>query len=88
MSLDNYRKEIDGLDGELLGVLARRRDVLRKIGAYKKVNSLPTLDPGRKRQVLEHFEARARVLGLDIEFTQKLYELIHDYAVKIEEETP
>ena len=86
MSLAEYRKEIDGLDEELLKVLARRHEVLRKIGAYKKANALPTLDLERKRQVLNHFEANAKMLGLDVEFAQKLYELMHAYAMKTEEE--
>ena len=86
MSLDDYRKEIDILDEELLKILSRRHDVLKKVGAYKKANHLPALDLKRKQQVLKKFETHATLLGLNPEFSQKLYELIHDYAIQTEEE--
>ena len=86
MSFEEYREDIDALDEALLKIVAQRFAIVKKIGVYKKANAMPVLDPERKRQVLDAFEANARRLGLDVEFAQKLYELIHVYALKIEEE--
>jgi len=85
MSLEEYRKEIDGLDEELLKILSRRQDVVRKIGAYKKAKALPVLDLERKRQVLQRFTDTAAALGLGAEFAKRVYELIHEEAIREEE---
>ena len=38
-TLEDYRKEIDKIDEELLHTLAKRFDVVRKIGKLKKENN-------------------------------------------------
>ncbi|MCL1857311.1 MAG: chorismate mutase [Kiritimatiellaeota bacterium] len=83
--IDAYRREIDALDGELLEILARRSAVVRKIGEYKRQRALPVVDPARKREVSERFASRATALGLDATFARRLYELVHEEAVREEE---
>ena len=34
--LDDYRKEIDSIDKELIALFERRMDVAKKVGEYKK----------------------------------------------------
>ena len=52
MDLQEYRKELDGLDRELLSLFCRRMEIAAQIGAYKKEHGLPVLDPARERQIL------------------------------------
>ena len=52
MALQDYRRELDGIDDELLQLFCRRMEIAAQIGAYKKANGLPILDPARERQIL------------------------------------
>ena len=52
MELQDYRRELDGIDDELLQLFCRRMEIAAQIGAYKKANGLPILDPARERQIL------------------------------------
>ena len=84
--IDELRREIDILDERLTEILAQRQRIVKEIGLYKKANNLPALDEKRKKEVLEKFKRRADAAGLDRDFAARLYELIHSYAVKYEEE--
>ena len=53
MSLDKLRRQIDRIDSRLLGLLNRRAELARRIGAVKKKHGLPIFDGKRERAVLE-----------------------------------
>jgi len=50
--LEDYRKELDAIDQDLVSLFEKRLAVSKKIGTYKKNNSLPVYDKERERQVL------------------------------------
>jgi len=56
--LQSLRTEIDRLDRELVELLARRRDVVKRVADVKRRWALPVTDPAReqsmRRQLLEH----------------------------------
>ena len=70
MDLNDYRREIDGIDAQLLELFARRMDVAAAIAEYKKENALPVSDPSRERQKL-----------LDV--AEMAPEALRDYAVSL-----
>ena len=70
MDLNDYRREIDSIDAQLLALFARRMDVAAAIAEYKKENALPVLDPSRERQKL-----------LDV--AEMAPEALRDYAVSL-----
>jgi chorismate mutase len=43
-NINTLRAEIDTLDNELIDILSRRFEVTRKIGLYKKINKLNSVD--------------------------------------------
>ena len=86
--LEEFRKQIDALDEELLRILSERMDVARKIGSYKKAHGLELTDPERKEAVLAAHLARAKSAGLPEEFVKQLYETIHEHTVAVEADTP
>ncbi len=53
LCIDDLRKEIDEIDGEILELLRRRLEVARRIGLVKMELGLPVKDDGRERVVLE-----------------------------------
>ena len=50
--LKELRTEIDTIDRQLASLFARRMDVCRQVGEYKKEHGLPVLDEAREREVL------------------------------------
>ena len=70
MDLNDYRREIDGIDAQLLALFARRMDVAAAIAEYKKENALPVLDPSRERQKL-------------LNVAEMAPEALRDYAVSL-----
>lgn len=45
-------RRLDGIDRQLVGLLVRRQELSRDIGAYKAAHGLPVRDPEREAQVL------------------------------------
>lgn len=52
MGIEEYRREIDRIDRELLDLFLRRMQLSEKIGAYKKEKGLPVFDAQREADVL------------------------------------
>lgn len=51
--LEEYRKEIDSIDKEMIALFERRMDVARKVGEYKKENNMEILNSKREAEVIE-----------------------------------
>jgi len=52
--LEDYRREIDGLDVEILRLLNRRTAIVEKIGQVKEELSMPIYEPRREVQVFQN----------------------------------
>ncbi|MCJ7804330.1 chorismate mutase [Patescibacteria group bacterium] len=82
--LKNWRKQINKLDGELLNILAKRINIVREIGKHKKTYGIPSLDEKRWQEVLQSKLSKARSLNIPEKFIEKLYNLIHEHSLEIE----
>ena len=52
MDLNDYRKEIDSIDDQLITLFSRRMDIAAKIAEYKRANGLRVLDARREKEKL------------------------------------
>ena len=52
MKLEDYRKEIDSIDAEILWLLNKRAEAAGKIGVLKAKAGLPIVDSDREGEVL------------------------------------
>lgn len=50
--LEEYRAQIDAIDGQISKLFLERMAVTGQVGEYKKAQGLPVLDSGRERQVI------------------------------------
>lgn len=82
--LPTLRQQIDECDAELIAVLARRMQLVKQVGEYKKHHQLPPLDETRWQQVQQKQQTKAAKLGLATTFTRDVFELIHTYALTLE----
>ena len=53
LNLDEIRKEISEINDEMLALFVRRMELSAQVAAYKKANSLPTLDRKREEAILQ-----------------------------------
>jgi len=75
MSLTELRKEIDALD------------VVLQVAKYKKMKGIALKQSERERQLIEEKKKQGRELSLRKKFVEKIYRVIIDEALELEEET-
>lgn len=54
--LNRLRREIDGIDAEIVALLRRRAEYAREIGMEKRRNGCPIYDPSRERELLDSLD--------------------------------
>ena len=84
LALKNLRSEIDVLDEQLMDVIAKRIEVVRKIGNFKKINNIEFLDEKRLQEILKVRIEKAKTLHLSEDFIKSLYILLHEYSLEVE----
>ena len=78
MDLNDYRKEIDSIDDQLIALFARRMETAEKIAEYKRVNGLRVLDARREK---EKMRALMDKTPDDLrEYVSSLYSLIFELS--------
>jgi chorismate mutase len=60
MTIDDWRRRIDGLDLEIMELLNRRAEAARAIGELKKSTDLPVYEPNRERVIFENVRTHNR----------------------------
>ncbi len=83
-ALDELRKEIDSADEELVNALAKRMDLVRKVGKLKKRQDILPLDETRWRKVINMVTKKAEGKNIPEKLIEKIYEEIHQAALTIE----
>lgn len=81
-SLAALRTEIDRADDELLAVLARRMEIARRIGRYKRLHAMPVLQPDRYGELLTRRAAEAVRLHMEPAFIRTLLRAVHEESVR------
>lgn len=79
IELEHLRKEINKIDAELMDLLAKRREVSKKVIQAKDINDLPIRDEKREKEILERLIQAGKEKGLNGEYVAKVfYEIIED----------
>jgi chorismate mutase-like protein len=76
-ALEQFRKEIDAIDLELLTLLNRRTRVVERIGQVKESVALPIYEPKRERAVFRNVTEN-NTGPLDGDALQRIFERIID----------
>ena len=78
MDLQDYRKEIDAIDDELVRLFSKRMDVAARIADYKKAENLPIFVPAREREKLADVAQKA---GTEMaNYTRVLYSMLFELS--------
>ena len=79
--LDEWRREIDLVDKEIMELLCKRFEITTKIRRYKKTNNLPVMDKKREEQVIT---GRIGDSGLPRKFIKDLYKIIFEESRRVQ----
>ncbi len=83
--LQDYRKEIDDLDQELLAILSKRMEVVKNIGEYKKSHNTTILQKSRWESIVDRTLQLSNRLELNPDFIKIVLKAIHDESINIQE---
>ena len=82
--MKQLRRQIDGIDKEVIKLLGRRMKLVLKLGKLKKKEGAPVQDKKRETEMLKKLEKQAKKLGLDVKFVNKIYKDILKESRKIQ----
>jgi len=80
--LTDLRDKIDRVDKELIGVLATRMEYVEAIGEYKRDNNVTVFQANRWIDIFQSRPDWAGQIGLNKEFTEQLFKLVHDESIR------
>jgi chorismate mutase len=80
-TLEELRHEIDKYDDKLMEIFEHRMGVSRKIGLYKKQNSITILQTTRWDEIIRNKIDQAAKKGLSEEFIIKVFRAIHEESI-------
>lgn len=83
--LEKWRKQIDAIDERILSHLAKRMQVARKIGKFKRDQKISTFDKERWQDLLKSNVKKGEALELPKKFIKDLLSLIHKNSLEIQE---
>jgi len=84
--LEKYRKRIDGVDNKIIDALIERMIISKYIGTFKKQNNIPIIDEKRFDELLQEKIKTIASFGYDENFITEIYNTIHKYSIKIQQE--
>lgn len=76
------RRQIDGLDSQILDLIAKRMNVCREIGQYKKEHGMTVVHTSRYSEIIENCETQGDELGVGRECIKRIFEEIHQESVR------
>lgn len=82
--LNTYREIIDSIDYQLIELMAKRFNIVEKIGKFKIENNLDIFQVERWRQIVKSRLEYSQKLNIDSEFSKKMMQLIHLQSIEIQ----
>ncbi|WP_282433548.1 bifunctional 3-deoxy-7-phosphoheptulonate synthase/chorismate mutase [Desulfosporosinus metallidurans] len=79
-TLESLRAEINNLDQNIIGQLATRMQLVRKIGEQKRLDRVK--DSNREKEIMQRLVDLAEELQLPSELVKRIYPLIFEFGVQ------
>ena len=83
--IEEYRQQIQLINNDLLQLLKKRIDVVKKIGNLKKRYNIPIRNESVEVNQIKELMKKGREIGLETEFVEDVFKQIIAYAVKEQE---
>jgi chorismate mutase / prephenate dehydrogenase len=72
-TIEELRRQIDGIDTQLVNLLAQRRQVVERIARVKREHDLPASHPAREEDLISARRDQAAAAGLDPDYVEDLF---------------
>ena len=82
--LDEIREGIDDVDKEIVDIISKRIELVKKIGEFKKEQDLTTFQVDRWNEVFKSRIDWAIEKGLEKDFIEDLYKVIHLGSINVQ----
>ena len=82
--LDEIREGIDDVDKEILDIISKRVELVKKIGEFKKEQDLTTFQVDRWNEVFKSRMDWAKEKDLEKDFIEDLYKVIHLGSINVQ----
>jgi len=74
--LPYFRKQLDKIDNEIIGLIAERFKVTRKVGKFKRDSNLPLLDKSREDLIYKKLQEKAVDFDLEPNVLEEIWRVI------------
>ena len=81
-NLATLRQLIDGIDDEIIQALARRMEIISRIGAYKRDHQVTILQLDRWLEILQSRVVLGESLGIEKDVVVELCQLLHKASIR------
>ncbi|MBW7936971.1 MAG: chorismate mutase, partial [Flavobacteriales bacterium] len=82
--LMHLRRIIDSIDEELIQVLAKRMQIVEKIGQNKKENNITIFQLERWNEIMESCRQHAGNFGINLDFVEQIMQEVHKESIQIQ----
>ena len=82
IDLAELRYSIDEIDSEILALIAKRMDITKQIGVYKRAHEITILQPKRWKEIQQKQFGLANKNKISIKFMAKYLEAIHQESIR------
>ena len=82
------REEIDAIDSDMIALLAKRMECVRRIGTWKRNHDISLFQPERWEDILRGRMRASAGRHLSQSFVRNLFEHIHEEALNIQGRIP
>ena len=83
--LESYREQINAIDDEILILLKRRMQLVKKVVMYKKQNDMEIYVPQREIEILTRLTTKAHEMGIGDGFIRNLFQNILEESKKTQQ---
>lgn len=84
MSLNKFRNQIDKIDNNIIILLKKRLDIVKKVGEYKHKHNLKIVDKTREKELLVAKKVIAKKLNVNEKYIDDLFKRIIKESYKVE----
>lgn len=84
--MEELRDMIDSIDKDLLNLIAKRMEVAKEIGQYKRDNNITILQSNRWQDVVQNSVEEGKKKGLSQDFVETYLQSIHGESIRIQNE--
>ena len=84
MILQKTRKELDKIDNQIVRLISKRMNLVKKLAKYKKKNKIKIYHPEREKEIIKEKTKLAKKLKLSPKFIEDLFKNIIKESKRIQ----